>query len=63
MPAFSFEKITPPPVNRGPAPAIEKKQRGVIVQILGRFVEARAERAERVEEGIIARREQRPVKD
>jgi hypothetical protein len=66
MPAFSFEKISPPPKNlgpHGPVPAIEKKQRGVIVQILGRFVEARAERAERVEEGIIARREQRPVKE
>jgi hypothetical protein len=68
MPAFSFEKISPPPtnlgpVNRGPVPAIEKKQRGVIVQILGRFVEARVERAERVEESIIARREQRPAKD
>jgi hypothetical protein len=62
MPAFSFEKISPP-VNRGSVPAIEKKQRGVIVQILGRFVEARVERDQRVEEGIIARREQRPVKD
>jgi hypothetical protein len=68
MPAFSFEKISPPPknlgaVNRGSVPAVEKKQRGVIVQILGRFVEARVERDQRVEEGIIARREQRPVKD
>ncbi len=63
MPAFSFEKISPPPVNHGSVPTIEKRPRGGIVQILGRFVEARAERAERVEEGIIARREQRPVKD
>ena len=64
MPAFSFEKISPPPVNnRGPIPAIEKKQRGVIVQILGRFVEARADRAQRVEETIIARREQRQPKE
>jgi hypothetical protein len=62
MPAFSFEKISPP-VNHGPVPATEKKPRGVIVQILGRFVEARVERDQRVEEGIIARREQRPVKD
>jgi hypothetical protein len=60
MPVFSFEKISPPPVNHGPVAASEKKQRGVIVQILGRFVEARAERAERVEKAIIARREQRP---
>jgi hypothetical protein len=63
MPAFSFEKISPPPVNRGPNPAIEKKQRGVIVQILGRFVEARVDRAQRVEETIIARREQREPKE
>src|SRR4029077_2389246 len=33
MPVFTFEKITPP-VRRGPLPPIEKKQRGVIVQIL-----------------------------
>jgi hypothetical protein len=56
MPAFTFEKISPP-VRRGPIPPIEKKQRGVIVQILGRFVEARVKRAERVDEdkGVIAR--------
>jgi hypothetical protein len=44
MPAFSFEKI-PPPVRRGPIAPIEQKQRGVIVQILDRFVEARVRRA------------------
>ncbi|MEH2562573.1 hypothetical protein [Bradyrhizobium sp. AZCC 2289] len=56
MPAFTFEKISPP-VRRGPIPPIEKKQRGVIVQILGRFVEARVKRAIREEEekGVIAR--------
>ena len=40
MPAFTFEKISPP-AHRGPVPKIEKKQRGVITQILDRFVEAR----------------------
>jgi hypothetical protein len=40
MPVFTFEKISPP-VRRGPIPPIAKKQRGVIVQILDRFVEAR----------------------
>jgi hypothetical protein len=56
MPAFTFEKISPP-VRRGPIPPIEKKQRGVIVQILDRFVEARIKRAAREEEekGVIAR--------
>jgi len=37
MPVFTFEKISPP-VRRGPIPPIAKKQRGVIVQILDRFV-------------------------
>jgi hypothetical protein len=56
MPAFTFEKISPP-VRRGPVPAIEKKQRGVIVQILDRFVETRVKRTLRKEKGVIARRE------
>jgi hypothetical protein len=58
MPAFTFEKISPP-VRRGPVPAIEKKQRGVIVQILGRFVETRVKRTLRKEKGVIARREKK----
>jgi hypothetical protein len=59
MPAFTFEKISPP-VRRGPIPAIAKKQRGVIVQILDRFVEARVKRTLREEKGVIARRQQTP---
>jgi hypothetical protein len=59
MPAFSFEKISPP-VRRGPVPAIVKKQRGVIVQMLDRFVEARVKRTLRAEKGVVARREKRP---
>jgi hypothetical protein len=55
MPAFTFEKISPP-VRRGPIPPIVKKQRGVIVQILGRFVEARIKRSTRRKKGVIARR-------
>ncbi|MBR0751438.1 hypothetical protein JQ604_04510 [Bradyrhizobium jicamae] len=43
MPAFSFEKISPP-VRREPIASIEQKQRGVIVQILDRIVEARVKR-------------------
>ena len=58
MPAFTFEKISPP-VRRGPLPPIAKKQRGVIVQILDRFVEARVKRTLREEKGVIARREPR----
>jgi hypothetical protein len=44
MPAFTFEKITPP-VARVTNPPAEKKPRGVIVQILDRFVEVRGKRA------------------
>jgi hypothetical protein len=55
MPVFTFEKISPP-VRRGPIPPVAKKQRGVIVQILDRFVEARVKRTRRKEEkGVIAR--------
>jgi hypothetical protein len=43
MPAFTFEKISPP-VHRGPPAPVAKKQRGVIVQMLDRLVEARVKR-------------------
>jgi hypothetical protein len=56
MPAFSFEKISPP-VRRGPIAPIETKQRGVIVQILDRFVQARVKRALKEEKGVIVRPE------
>ncbi len=59
MPAFTFEKISPP-TRRGPIPPIVKKQRGVIVQILGRFVDARVKRSMREEKGVIARRQKKP---
>ncbi len=59
MPAFTFEKISPP-VRRGPVPSIETKQRGVIVQMLDRFVEARVKRTKRGEKGVIARHEPKP---
>ena len=58
MPAFTFEKISPP-VRRGPIPPIVKKQRGLIVQILDSFVAARVEKSLRVEKGVIARNEKK----
>jgi hypothetical protein len=58
MPVFTFEKISPP-VRRGPLPPIAKKQRGVIVQVIDRFVEARVKRTLRKEKGVIARREKK----
>jgi hypothetical protein len=61
MPAFTFEKISPP-TQRGPIPPIaNKKQRGVIVQMLDRFVEARVKRSKREgKKGVIARNPHRP---
>jgi hypothetical protein len=59
MPAFTFEKISPP-VRRGPIPPIVKKQRGVIVQILDRFVEARVKRSTREEKGAARRQKKQP---
>ncbi|MCA6106659.1 hypothetical protein [Bradyrhizobium cenepequi] len=56
MPAFSFEKISPP-VRRGPIAPIEQKQRGVIVQILDRFVERRIKRRLRAEKSETAARQ------
>ena len=71
MPVFTFEKISPP-VRGGPLPPIKKKQRGVIVQILDRFVEARVKRSLRQktqrqktlrqEKGVTARRQPKPAK-
>ncbi len=59
MPVFTFEKISPP-VRRGPIPPIVKKQRGVIVQILDRFVEARVRRTLGEENGLVDSRQQKP---
>ena len=62
MPAFTFEKISPPE-NRGPIPPVaNKKQRGVVVKMLDRFAEARVKRSLK-KKGVIARNPQgRPNK-
>jgi hypothetical protein len=63
MPAFTFEKIAPPARSGSIPPAdtsVVRKQRGVIVQMLDRFVEARVRRTAREEKGVIARREPKP---
>jgi hypothetical protein len=61
MPVFTFEKISPP-VDRGPIPPVaNKKQRGVLVQMLDRFAEARVKRTQRGDaKGVIARNPRRP---
>lgn len=43
MPAFTFEKISPP-VRRAPAATPPKKPRGLISQMIDRFAERRARR-------------------
>lgn len=43
MPAFTFEKISPP-VHRGPAATTPAKPRGVISQMIDRLAEKRAKR-------------------
>jgi hypothetical protein len=59
MPAFTFEKISPPAggsVANGVAPSIAKKPRGVMIQILDRFVETRVKRSLTEEKGVPARK-------
>jgi hypothetical protein len=51
MPAFIFEKISPP-VRRGPIPPIVKKQRGLIAQVLSSFVEARVKKNAQAGNGV-----------
>ncbi|QAU45518.1 hypothetical protein [Bradyrhizobium guangzhouense] len=46
MPAFTFEKISPP-VRRAPAATTPKKPRGLISQMIDRFAERRARRLSR----------------
>lgn len=43
MPAFTFEKISPP-VRRAPAATTPTKPRGFISQMIDRFAERRARR-------------------
>ena len=50
MPAFSFEKISPP-ARRAPAAATPKKPRGLISQMMDRVAERRARRVLRPAKG------------
>jgi len=58
MPAFTFEKISPP-VRRAPAAATPKKPRGLISQVIDRFAERRARRALQAERAT--RRDEKPA--
>jgi hypothetical protein len=56
-----FEKIAPPD-RRGPVPPVaNKKQRGVIVQILDRFAEARVKRSLKQKKGVLAGNRHKPA--
>jgi hypothetical protein len=44
MPAFTFEKLSPP-APRAPAPPVVKKRRGMMVQMFSRFAKMRARRS------------------
>jgi hypothetical protein len=60
MPAFTFEKITPPG-RRTPNPPAEKKQpRSVIGQMLDRFSSRRGEATPRKEQASPARKKPKP---
>ncbi|WFU43112.1 hypothetical protein QA640_12075 [Bradyrhizobium sp. CB82] len=59
MPAFSFEKISPP-VRRGPSSSEPEKPRGVLYQLIDRFAERRAKRILREERAPI-RRDDKPA--
>ena len=55
MPAFSFEKLSPPATRTPAAPVVEKR-RLVIFQMLDRFVEARLRRVFRGKKSPNSRR-------
>ena len=59
MPAFTFEKISPP-VRRGSSPPEPEKPRGVIYQMIDRFAERRARRSLR-EKRVPDRHDDKPV--
>ena len=59
MPAFTFEKLSPPRAPRSSiapvaAPEVVSKPRSVIVQFLDRFVDVRVKRTLRQDKGGVA---------
>jgi hypothetical protein len=59
MPAFSFEKLSPPVRRAAATPvsaiSVAPRRRGLIVQIIDRFVEVRVKRTVPQEKSAIAR--------
>ncbi|MDF0493306.1 hypothetical protein [Bradyrhizobium yuanmingense] len=58
MPAFTFEKISPP-ARRAPTATAPKKPRGLISQMIDRFAERRAKRASQRQRA--SRRDEKPA--
>jgi hypothetical protein len=58
MPAFTFEKISPP-ARRAPAATTPKKPRGLISQMIDRIAERRARRVLQGEHAM--RRDEKPA--
>ena len=56
MPAFTFEKLSPPTRRVANAPVADKKQRGVISSMLDRLTEARSKRRTSKERTVSARK-------
>jgi hypothetical protein len=56
MPAFTFEKLSPPARRAANAPDADKKQRGVISSMLDRLAEARSKRRTPKERTVSARK-------
>ena len=56
MPAFTFEKLSPPARRVANAPAADEKQRGVISSVLNRLAEARGKRSLQKERSVSARK-------
>jgi hypothetical protein len=56
MPAFTFEKISPPARRVANAPATDKKQGGVISSMLDRLAESRSKRRTAKERTVSARK-------
>jgi hypothetical protein len=60
MPAFTFEKISPP-ARRAPTASPAKKPRGLISQMIDRFAERRARRA--LQDDRAMRRDEKPAEE
>ncbi|MBR0810778.1 MULTISPECIES: hypothetical protein [Bradyrhizobium] len=58
MPAFTFEKISPP-VRRAPTAAVPKKPRSVISQVIDRIAVRRARRTLQDEHAV--RQDEKPA--